>query len=391
MIKIGFYGSTDPHSGGVYQYTLSLLEALKEYDKGGVTVFTYPGQVTMMKNRYPMFDHVEFKVGRFQEFIIKLFITGNRLKVVPVWVLRMLFSARNVLKKSKVDIVIYPSTTADVLLHDIPSIVPIHDLGHRLHPEFPEIGSPWVIRGKRHLYNTAVKYSSLMLADSKAGKDDILQIYKVNNSKVRVLPFVPPTYLLDSSDIDVKEKFGLKGPYIFYPAQFWVHKNHIRLLEAIKMLKEKGIKVKLLLVGARKNNYDHYKNKVDTLGLKDQVRHLEYVKDEYMASLYKSATCLIFPSLLGPTNIPPLEAFLLGCPVVAAKSHPGMEEQIGDAGLLFDPYSVESIAVAIEKVWCNVDLQRELKQKGFNKTKEWNQEKFNERFKEILCDFLGEN
>ena len=68
----------------------------------------------------------------------------------------------------------------------------------------------------------------------------------------------------------------------------------------------------------------------------------------------------------------------------AANSHPKVKEQLGGAAILFDPYSVNSIANAIEKVWTNKNLREELRQKSFKKAKSWGQEQFNKKFIEIF-------
>ena len=68
------------------------------------------------------------------------------------------------------------------------------------------------------------------------------------------------------------------------------------------------------------------------------------------------------PSYFGPTNIPPLEAMALGCPVAVSNKY-AMPEQVGDAGLLFDPDSPEEIAKCIKAMW----LDDKLRQKMINK------------------------
>ena len=70
---------------------------------------------------------------------------------------------------------------------------------------------------------------------------------------------------------------------------------------------------------------------------------------EELIRLYRGAFALVFPSLFGPDNLPPLEAFALGCPVLAARVA-GAEEQLGEAAELFDPYNPAELAEKILKI-----------------------------------------
>ena len=91
----------------------------------------------------------------------------------------------------------------------------------------------------------------------------------------------------------------------------------------------------------------------------------------------------IFPTLFGPTNIPPLEAFVLGCPVAVSGIY-GMPEQIGDAGLLFDPRSVHSIANSIMRLWVDDALCQKLRVQGKAKAAAWGRDQFGAALEAII-------
>jgi len=79
----------------------------------------------------------------------------------------------------------------------------------------------------------------------------------------------------------------------------------------------------------------------------DHIHFLGYVDDEMVPELYRASMGLVMASYFGPTNIPPLEALLLGVPVTASKQH---TEQLGDAAVLFDPDDADELASAIESL-----------------------------------------
>ena len=112
-----------------------------------------------------------------------------------------------------------------------------------------------------------------------------------------------------------------------------------------------------------------------------------FVSDEQVMYLYQNAVALVMPTYFGPTNIPPLEAMALGCPVIASNKY-AMPEQIGDAGLLFDPDSPEELATCVERVWNNEELRQNMIAKGYEQSKKWTGEKFKKRFLNIMLDEL---
>ena len=91
----------------------------------------------------------------------------------------------------------------------------------------------------------------------------------------------------------------------------------------------------IVFVGADKGTQKHVMAEAEALGVARRVHTLGFVDRERLVALYQHAEALIYPSLFGPDNLPPLEAMALGCPVIAARVD-GADEQIGDAGILVD-------------------------------------------------------
>ena len=88
----------------------------------------------------------------------------------------------------------------------------------------------------------------------------------------------------------------------------------------------------LVLVGDDKGQAGHVASLVREMGLSDSVHQLGFVETEELVALYRGAHSLLYLSF-GPENLPPLEAYALGCPVVASDV-PGAREQLGEAALL---------------------------------------------------------
>ena len=121
--------------------------------------------------------------------------------------------------------------------------------------------------------------------------------------------------------------------------------------------------------------------------LSDQITYLEYVSDKEMVALYKKSVALIYPSLFGPTNIPPLEAILLGTPVICSKLF-SMPTQIGDAGFFFNPFEIKDIAEKIYRIWTDKDLRSNLIRKGYKKAKNITLERYAKQWEDIIDEAL---
>lgn len=185
--------------------------------------------------------------------------------------------------------------------------------------------------------------------------------------------------MADSKD----ESIETPRKYIFYPAQFWKHKNHLNLLKAISLLKNSIKDIHLILVGSEKNNCKEIERYIIENDLQNEVTIFGFVSDANIIYLYKHAVAMVMPSYFGPTNIPPLEAMVLGCPVAVSNKY-AMPEQVGKAGLLFNPDSPEEIAECIKKLWTDEKLRDEMKVLGYQRVKRWTEKEFAERLIQVL-------
>ena len=140
-----------------------------------------------------------------------------------------------------------------------------------------------------------------------------------------------------------------KGKFFFYPAQFWSHKNHYNLLLAFKEFSKLYPSVKLVLSGSDKGNLPYIKEVIDELTLDDAVCYAGFAEMEEVYTFYKNSIALIMPTFLGPTNLPLLEAAMLGTPVIASDLK-GHKELLGNYAAYIDPADHRSIFVAMVEI-----------------------------------------
>lgn len=198
-------------------------------------------------------------------------------------------------------------------LKRIPFIATIWDMGHRDLPALPELVAnrefeyrEWRIR------NIAAKASAIVV-DSEPTKEKLEMLYGFSESKIHSLPFAP--YPPKTSEAVERDTFA------FYPAHFWSHKNHIVLFEALALLVSEGRQPRQLkLTGLDRGNLAHLRAKILELGIAEYVQFMGFLPEVELHNLYLHAAVVVMPSLLGPTNLPPLESLLRGCPVAVARN-----------------------------------------------------------------------
>jgi glycosyltransferase involved in cell wall biosynthesis len=258
---------------------------------------------------------------------------------------------------------------------DTPYIITIWDMEYRTQPFFPEmcLGDEW---DQREYLANEIRRASFVFTGTAVGKMQVEKIYQNFPDRVRILPLPTPQYALESGTSTTQAKLGKYGlalkSYLFYPAQFWPHKNHANLLYAVKRLNDQyNLRFPVVFVGSDKQNLNYIKHLAQSLDLSDQVHFLGFVPQEDLITLYQGAFALTFMSFGGPDNIPPLEAFALGCPVIASNVS-AAQEQLGDAALIVDPSDEQQIATAIKLLHDDRDLYEKLVQKGYQRAAQWN-------------------
>ena len=207
-----------------------------------------------------------------------------------------------------------------------PAVTTVHDLQHELYPRFFSRAE----RAYRHaVYGWTVKRSRLVIAISEHARETMLDRYGLDPDRVRTVHL----------GID-HERFTSDGrerePLLLYPANRWRHKNHERLFAAFALVRKDRPELTLVLTGQ-----GHERAVLPT-----GVEYRGHVTADELVALYRTASCLVFPSLYEGFGLPPLEAMACGCPV-AASNATSLPEVCGDAAEYFDPLSVDDMAAAI--------------------------------------------
>lgn len=222
------------------------------------------------------------------------------------------------------------------------------DLCHRDTPEFPEVRGFGQFHNRERYFKNNLAPALLVITESEHLSDLLLRRYGIDHERCLAMPTSPAPFLQDQFNVDTRlvlKEYGLEEGYFFYPAQFWAHKNHVRILEALVLLREAGVNLRMVFVGSDQGNRSHIENLVARHLLNEQVKLLGFVPAEHMRALYVGCTAVIMPTYFGPTNLPPLEAWMIGKPLIYS-AH--LKEHAGEAAIYANPDSATELAEAMK-------------------------------------------
>jgi len=388
MKKIGLFLCEEPFEGGKFQYSLSMVHAVAALPRDRYEILVgYNDQrwlqylaeydLKLIHLPFGVIDHFINKVWRNLKMSLRLF------RAISPYIYRV----AQKMARQKMDLWIFPVDDKFTFQVPVPALTTIHDLMHRYEPRFPEV-SGRQFEKREYYYGNICRWAQGLLVDSEMGRRQVAESYRVSPDKIHVLPYIAPQYIFEEPDLHgFEQRYQLPPKYIFYPAQFWEHKNHQGLVQAAALLKDQIPDIHLVFVGAQKNGYQSILDLVKEKELGPNIHFLGYVPNEDMPELYRRARAMIMPTFFGPTNIPPLEAMAMGCPAAVSDNY-AMKEQVGDAALLFDPYSVAEIAGCLCRLWKDDALCRLLAKKSRERVRLWEQPQFNQRLESILNSLM---
>lgn len=271
------------------------------------------------------------------------------------------------------DVLFIPSHVLP-LIHPRRSVVTVHDLGHRYHPEAHTRAQRWYLERSTRYH---VRHAAHLLADSRATKADLVRLYGSAAESVTVAYLgIDPSVqrVRESEELSrVQQKYGINRPYLLYVGTLQPRKNLSRLIDAFCMLVEDGTAgsdLALVLAGKRGWMSEDILADAGKAGIAGRVVLTGYVDEADLAALYSGATLFVMPSLYEGFCMPVLEAMACGT-AVACSNTSSLPEVAGDAAIAFDPRDVADMARAIGRVLANRELRAELVARGTKRSRQF--------------------
>ncbi len=232
--------------------------------------------------------------------------------------------------------------------------------------DFPRAYSRSFLTWYRLLFRIQARFALGLVTLSDFSRDRLCMHLGVQMNRLGIIPCGVDHIDHVISDESILEKYGLKkSMYLLAVGSANPSKNFVALIAAFSKLKSDGA-IRLVVVGG--GNSAVFAEQV----VSDDLRIVRTgrIDDAQLKALYTNARAFVFPSLYEGFGIPPLEAMACGCPVIAsnAASIPGV---CGDAVGYFDPASISSIRIAVEKVIGDGHWRSKLQVAGKDKAKEY--------------------
>lgn len=341
-------------SGGVPQYTRQLI---KHLDSEGKNFYLFCNSLVRLKNFESRFLKVFFRIpNKVFNFLMLAFGRPRINKMVESRL------------GKRIDLFILPNIN---FWNDIGAekIIVAHDLSFAINSKFFNLHDRlwhWLINPKK-LYARA----DAIVAVSENTKNDLINVYGIPAERICV---IYPGINVDSAELTNK-----KGNYILYLANLEPRKNILGLIDAYE---RSGVAPDLVIAGEGKYK-SVVKRRIARSPKKDKIKLAGYVKESEKAKLIAESQLFVYPSFYEGFGFPPLEAQVLGVPVVASLTS-SMSEVLGSSAILVNPYNTNEIAEAMRQVLHNKKLRADLIERGWENAKKYSWQKTADEFGEII-------
>ena len=255
----------------------------------------------------------------------------------------------------------------------VPTVCTIYDLQFKEYPQFFSSGD---LRYRSIAFADAARDASALAAISEYSRQSALAHGKIAAERIVAIAL----RLAERIEIVSAERcrpvlagFGLDyGRYLFYPANFWLHKNHEVLLESFVIARGLGLAsdTKLVLTGNSDARQQTIRAMVKSLGLETDVVIPGFLDNDQFQAFLNGCAGVVFPSLFEGFGLPIVEAMAVGKPVACSRVT-SLPEVAGDAALLFDPRAPSQIAAAMVSLNSDQALRERLIAAGLERARKF--------------------
>lgn len=348
-------------AGGVPQYTRQIIRHL---NSEGKNIYLFCNSLRRLKDFESRFAKIFFRIPS-KLFNLSLLVRGRP-------------HINEMIEKrlgKKIDLFILPNINFWKSRGD-KKIIVAHDLSFAIYPKFFN----WQDRIWHRIINPKALYDSadLIIAVSENTKSDLMKIFNIPENKIRVV--------YPGVNIDARALRNEKGNYILYLANLEPRKNVLGLIDAYEKI---NTDLDLVIAGAGK-----YKPVIQWKAAlspkRKKIKLAGFVKESDKTRLISEAQLFVYPSFYEGFGFPPLEAQILGVPVVASLTS-SMSEVLRDSAILVNPYDSNEIARGMEEVLNNPSLRERLVEKGWENVKRFSWQKTAKEMGDIINELLITN
>lgn len=344
MIRTAFTLPDRHRSTGGYQYFINLFRALHKYGGGKVRPVVFVGEEVDAAALAPIGDgaaeivrSADFSASKTGSRLVNALLSGSDRRAAGVY------------RRHAIEVV-FETARYHGWRFPFPTIAWLPDFQHRC---LPGMFSRRAWLQREIGFRAQIASAHMVMLSSESSRADCERFYAGSRGRIRVVPFaaeLPPEARLTGVE-DAAKKYRLPAEYIYLPNQFWEHKNHRLIIDALKVLQQRGVDVTVAASGALAD-YRHpgllrqLEARVGELGLQERFRFLGLIPRADVYGLMRGALAIVNPSLFEGWSTPVEEARALGVPILLSDI-PVHREQAGGTAMYFDPHSADSAADAI--------------------------------------------
>lgn len=366
MLKhIGIFVDSRRKSGGAYQELLYIIKNFEKFKSKYKISIIFAHKNLDIDTKNFEFNTIFLNMNIFERYYCLL---RNSNKFFRKFKNFLFFENKfeKLIKKNDIDLVYFTGPSQySLYLENTKYIITVPDVSHRENLEFPEMINDSEFERREETLIKALPKAVFTITNAEIIKERISFFYKVLKERIIVLNH-QPSLSVDNFNKDndknlhnILDKYELSSNYLFYPAMYFPHKNHKTLIDAMDVLNKKKLSINLVCCGNDVGYLKNIKKYTKEKNLENKIKFLNYVDDSDLPKLYLNSSILVMTSLIGPTNIPPWEAFKLGIPVIYPKLD-GIEEVYDQCVMYYKPLDSHDLANKINELITNKDLRQKL-------------------------------
>jgi glycosyltransferase involved in cell wall biosynthesis len=273
-------------------------------------------------------------------------------------------------------------------LRDIPTVLTVHDMIFKLFPEHQKSLNYWYLNATMPMY---CRRAHAIITVSESSKRDIVAHYDIAPERVTVVyEAAAPEFLCGSQAAmeHARKRYALPEHFLIHVGTIEPRKNLSRLIEALHLLRERGLEIPLVVVGAKGWLYNQLFRRLKELEIGDNILFPGYVAANDLPALYSAATAAVMPSVYEGFGLPVLEAMACGIPVISSDTS-SLPELGGEAAFYFDPYDLGGMVDAIRAVWTDADLRADMTLRGLEQAAKFSWQRAADETLRVYEDVLG--
>lgn len=324
-MKIAINFENLPKDGGAFHENILLADVFKDFDKDKYEIF----YIVSNKQTEKILTDKDLKtiffkknlIFRVQNFLYKFSFFKfllNKLKIQNIF--------EKFIKKNNVDLVIFNNPSEmSLMAFNLIYVIVFYELQHLKYNFLPEYKSYHNYDLREIVIKNFLQHAFKIITCVEKDKLLLQKYYNAVEDKIIVQPFVsrlPIIYEKKKDELNFNnffKKFEKKDKKIlFYPAQFWPHKNHRYIIDALEhMVNENKITdFHVVFCGFDKfNQLSFLKKIIEQKNISEYFSFYDYLEDEEIISIYLNSHALVMPTFVGHYSLPLLESFYFKIPV----------------------------------------------------------------------------